>query len=690
MCGAANAAREGGAAAGSGAADADGLAMRRAAEAACRQRDAGLSRREAVRALTAGLGLGVLAGSAALARAALGSEASDGAGRADEPPAWATFSDAELAADLDGDGTDETIELRDRRLAVRDGRAGVGGGAGAADSGDVLLETPEDWQVSDVLVADFDGDGALEVVFLLWRHGNFGSSRPFWLSESGDGADGSSGEPLTQHLFMYRWRADRANQSSKGSDAQGLGRLHPVWMSSRLGIEIAHAELLAGAGVAAGEGPEASAPVVPHGYRPRLRITSADGDVTLWEWLSWGFALVEDEGLTGDAATPAEGLATAGGAAGLSATGTGAGSLTLLVVGDMIAHPNIYEGAYDATTRGFDFAPLFARVREHIAACDLAAVCQETPLVENPARRSGYPLFATPQSLGDALAGAGFDIVLGATNHANDQGPAGIDETTAFWAREHPEVTLLGLHAESKAAGGPTYLERNGICLALFDYTYGLNGRGLSEVDAYRVDVLGGDGGLSTERPGEERLLADVAAVGDEADLVVCFLHIGEEYDSEPTAYQCDLVERLVDAGAGAVICSHTHVLGPYGRVRTAAGNEGVVFYGLGNFVSGQCDDIRTILGGAAVLHIERAGSPAAAATPATRVASPTTAPTARVSAFELEPLVCHTSADNGSVAAYFLDDYSDELATTHVLGSLTGAPLTTAALRALVPTGLP
>ncbi|MBS5478357.1 MAG: CapA family protein [Coriobacteriia bacterium] len=667
--------------------------------------------------LTAGLGLGVLAGPAALAHTALGAEPGG------EPPAWATFSDAELAADLDGDGIDESIELRDRRLVVRDGRAsgagaagdvpvgvadaraegdaddasggpagamaeggigtgigvsdgapvgvagagnvsgetpdaaaasapaggrdahaGVDGDAGAAGDG-VLLETPEDWQVSDVFAADFDGDGALEVVFLLWRHGNFGSSRPFWLSAKGDGG-ATSEEPLTQHLFMYRWRADRmAPVGSADRDAGGrsAGRLYPVWMSSRLGVEAARIEM---------------EPAPPSSVRrPRLRIMSADRGVTLWEWLSWGFALVEDEGPTG--------------------AGGGDGSLSLLVVGDVIAHPNIYEGAYDAAIRSFDFAPLFDHVRGRIGASDLAAVCQETVLVENPARRSGYPLFATPQSLGDALVDAGFGIVLGATNHVNDQGPAGIDETTAFWAREHPEVTLLGLHAEPDAAGGPAYVERNGIRLALFDYTYGLNGRDLGEEDAHRVDVL--------DESGETHLLADVAVAREQADLVICFLHIGEEYDPEPTKYQRDLIERLIDAGAGAVVCSHTHVLGPYGRMRTEAGGEGIVFYGLGNFVSGQADDIRTILGGAAALRIERTVA-AGEGVGGADASEDAPISVARVASFELEPLVCHTSATDGSVAAYFLDDYSDELAADHVLGNLTGVPLTMANLRAHVP----
>lgn len=620
---------------------------------------------------------------------------------AEEPPVWVTFRDVELAADLDGDGVDEAIVLRDRHLVVRAGGKGEealpGAPGEAADGapGAVLFETPPEWQVSDAFAADFDGDGAVELAFLLWKRGNYGSSRPFWVgggagspgetdgvgedaglpdgSRAGetDGVGESAGddaaraqqqrvrsllrvraatsagagdEGLTQHLFVYRWRSD--------------GRLHPVWMSSRLGLEITRIELV---GVGAGAGDCA-----PRGPRPCLRITSADGRVTQWAWLSWGFALVEEGVSRGVVA----GAASASGAA-CSQAQTPAAGLTLLAVGDNIAHANVYEGAYDRASRAFDFAPLYEHVRGRVASHDVAAVCQETILVANPALRSSYPRFATPQSMGDALAGAGFNVVLGATNHAADQGPRAIEQTCAFWAREHPEVTLLGLHATPETAGAgagagrPAFVERGGLRLALFDATYGLNGPALGPADAWRVDIL--------DEAGTAALLAGLAQARDEADLSVCFLHVGQEYQAEPTDGQRELVERAIDAGADVVICSHAHVLGPYGRVRTAAGAEGVVFFGLGNFVSGQCSEARTALGGAASLRIER----------------PPGASRARVASFELLPLVCH--ADGlGTVAAYFLDDYTDELAAEHLASKLSSRPLTVAALRALVPQRLP
>ncbi len=539
----------------------------------------------------------------------------------DEPPAWARFRDAWVFADVDGDGEAEELELRDRRLRVVKGD-------------DVLLESDEDWQVSDVFADDFDRDGSPEVVFLLWRHGNLGSERLVWLEDGAATPDATAGFNVdaglddipTQHLFVYRWQSD--------------GLLHPVWMSSRLATDVARIEVAHPAAL---------------GGDTCLRLTSPEGDVTLWEWITWGFALVDDGDLAsegdsvnggdttdGDTGADADSVPTSP-AAGDSA------ALSLIAVGDNIAHENVYEGAYVPATGSFDFSPCYEHVRDRIAEYDIAVVCQETVLVANPARRSSYPRFATPQSMGDALAGAGFDVVLGATNHVNDQGVEAIDETLAFWATEHPEVAVAGLHGDPADAGKPVYVERNGIRLALFDYTYGLNGNDPAPQESYRVDTLP-DGG-------EDRLLAEVAEAaapggrvaegeggtenarggGDGgADFVVCFLHVGEEYDPEPTTAQKDLAVRLIDAGAGAVVCSHTHVRGPWGSVRTASGNEGAVFWGLGNFLSGQLDDPETSRGEAAVLRFERAASGV------------------RLADYRMLPLVCRADSATGLPAVFF------------------------------------
>ncbi len=561
---------------------------------------------EATKASGASGPIARLAGTAGAAGAGVADDGGETGTVGDEPPAWATFRDAWVFADVDGDGEAEELELRDRRLRVtKDGAA--------------LLESDEDWQVSDVFADDFDRDGCPEVVFLLWRHGNLGSEQLVWLKDGAANPNATAGfnidagldDILTQHLFVYRWQAD--------------GLLHPVWMSSRLPTDVAHIEVAHPAAL---------------GGDICLRLTSPEGDVTLWEWLTWGFALVDEGDLT-DVDSDATGDAASADACTDPAAAAPDASLSLIAVGDNIAHENVYEGAFVPATGSFDFSPCYEHVRDRLAEYDVAAVCQETILVANPARRSSYPRFATPQSMGDALADAGFDVVLGATNHVNDQGIAAIDETLAFWATEHPEVAVAGLHGNPADAGKPVYVGRNGIRLAIFDYTYGLNGNDPVPQESYRVDTLP-DGGA-------DRLIEDVAAVAETAaaggatgdgtegaDFIICFLHIGEEYDPEPTAEQKDLAARLIDAGARAVVCSHTHVRGPWGRVRTALGNEGAVFWSLGNFLSGQLGDPATSQGEAAVLRFERVSTGV------------------QLADYDMLPLVCRADSTTGLPAVHF------------------------------------
>ena len=521
---------------------------------------------------------------AALARSAfLPSRAYAGGGAV---PGWVVWREVAVAADLDADGADELVVLVDRRAVATDGTA-------------VLLETPEEWSVSDVLVGDIDGDGLPEVALVVWKRGSYGNARPFWVEEDDEG--------YSQHIFIYRWRD---------------GLLHPVWMSSELPVEGASVSLVDGR---------------------TFLIVGTDGRITLWEWQGWGLALVDRDPEPGCVLARAE----------------------LLAFGDNIAHANIYEGAYDPSSRSYDFSPLFAHIRERVSAADLALVVQETPLVKNAALRSSYPIFATPASMADALAQAGFGAVLSATNHVNDQGERGLEDTLSYWEEHHPAVEVVGVRRAFGQRRGPcpALCDANGIRLAIFDCTYGLNGRDLSEDSAFRIDLV-------EDEADAKGLLAAVMRAKAEADIVVCFLHIGEEYDPEPTERQTALARQLVEAGAAAVVCSHTHVLGPYGTLRAASGAEGAVFWGLGNLVSGQTDPA-CALGGAARLVLEKA-------------VGLDGVPETRVALYGLEPTVCHLGSD-GSAAAYLLADYTEALAADN-LARPSDRPLALADLRGLVP----
>ena len=245
---------------------------------------------------------------------------------------------------------------------------------------------------------------------------------------------------------------------------------------------------------------------------------------------------------------------------------------------------------------------------------------------------------------------AGFDVVASATNHVNDRGSGAIRETLGYWAEEHPHVGVAGLHDDASDVAAPVIVESGAFRLAYFNLTYGLNGHALSEDENYLVDTL----------EDKDTMLQGIAAVQGEVDLTVVILHMGQEYSSVPTQEQRQMVEEAIDAGADVVVCSHAHVVAPYGMLTTEAGATGLVYWGLGNFVASQ-GDIACQVGGIATIELEKVpGSESMAE--------------ARIVSFGLEPCVCHVGKD-GAAQVYLLEDYTDELAAQHVLSS-EGRPL--------------
>lgn len=474
--------------------------------------------------------------------------------------AWQT---SHLSADLDGDGARESqVEVGDDRGA----RVLVGGVA--------VFASPDEWRVFDAHVCDLDGNGADELVFLVWKQGSYGPYRPFWESGTDDA--------WSQHVFVYGMRA---------------GKIAPIWMSSALGSYVACEWM------------------EPDGT---LVLEAPDGGLTSWRWGSWGFELVDETRME---------------------------HANLLFAGDVIAHQGIYEAAYDRAARAFDFSSVFAQVRDYISSFDIAAVCQETVLVRDAAKRSGYPEFATPVTIADALVGAGFDVVASATNHVNDRGSSAIRETLDYWAQEHPRVGIAGLHDDASDAAAPVFVESGDFRLAYFNLTYGLNGHSLPEDEKYLVDTL----------EDKDAMLREIAAAQGEVDLTVVILHMGQEYSSTPTQEQRQMVEEAIDAGADVVVCSHAHVVAPYGTVTTEAGATGLVYWGLGNFVAAQ-GDIACQVGGIATIELEK-------------VPDSESMSEVRIVSFGLEPCVCHVGKD-GAAQVYLLEGYTDELAAQHVLSS--------------------
>ncbi len=322
------------------------------------------------------------------------------------------------------------------------------------------------------------------------------------------------------------------------------------------------------------------------------------------------------------------------------------GELTLIAAGDNLIHKTIVDKAWRPYLGTHDFHFLYTPIVDTIQSRDLAVINQETIFISDNSLISDYPTFGTPQVMGEALVDTGFDIVLSATNHTWDKGARGVTDTLNYWKTFHPEITLLGIHDSPLAFNTIDYVEKNGIRLAMFNYTYGLNGFRVPSSLYYMVNLLGQ----------QNKFLNDVRIAENEADMTVCFLHIGEEYRYQPTAFQMGYVSALIDAGADLIICAHPHVVEPACYVTTASGNSGLVFYSCGNLISAQ-SKVPRILGGLADVTITKDDSGT------------------RISSWDFIPTVTHFSGMD--VRVFLLKDYNDVLASVNHANYNDG-PLTT------------
>lgn len=316
--------------------------------------------------------------------------------------------------------------------------------------------------------------------------------------------------------------------------------------------------------------------------------------------------------------------------------------IKLVAVGDNLMHmPLIKSGK---TADGYNFDGFYANIVPYLADADMKIINQETVFVNDPSRYSGYPSFGGPIEVGDAVINAGFNIVQQASNHSYDKGEQGLKDTYEYWKSKG--VTLLGINQSPDDKLRVDKFEKDGFTVAMINYTYGLNGYVLPAGKEYLVDVM------SEEE--KDAIRARMAKAKEQSDLLVVMLHWGTEYSTRPGDEQKNWLEFFNENGADVIIGSHPHVLQPYEMYTGESGNQTLVFYSLGNFISNQ-SGIEKELGGMARVTLVKDENGA------------------RVEEYSLLP--CFTHIENGKYSVYMLNDYSDDMAKKH---SKYGGGLTT------------
>lgn len=260
-------------------------------------------------------------------------------------------------------------------------------------------------------------------------------------------------------------------------------------------------------------------------------------------------------------------------------------ALSLIAAGDDLIHGPIYRQAKErGKNGGFDFTAAYQHIAPYIAGADLAFINQETPLGGTELGLSSYPMFNSPQELGEHLISMGFNLISHANNHVLDARARGLLNTVKFW-RAQEGVIMAGIAAD-EADDTLQILDCKGLRVALLAYTYGTNGLSLPNGSPAVIKLIDDD-----------LIKSDLALAQEVADIVIVSMHWGVEYQASPNDEQKRLAAMVAESGADIIIGTHPHVLQTAEMLTTADGRRVPVFYSLGNFISAQ-NKPETMLGG--------------------------------------------------------------------------------------------
>jgi len=276
----------------------------------------------------------------------------------------------------------------------------------------------------------------------------------------------------------------------------------------------------------------------------------------------------------------------------------------------------------------FNYDHLFTHVTNLIKHADISVALQETVFYidQTGKKKSNYE--NTPKELGDAIAKAGFNTVLHATQSAYSKLEVGIVNTLTFWKNEHPNVKVLGI-SKTPASENDCYIyEKKGVKIAIIDFASYLS-KSLPKDKAYIVNILT-----------KEKIEKIMTSLKDKADFFVACVDWGIKSEKLPTKKQIASAKLLIECGINLIIGNHPDYIQPVSYVKTKNGNCGLVFFSLGQFIG----DGKSSLGALARIVVTKGKEKT------------------YISSYSLRPVINHKVKSN-HYTVYKLPEYTQELA---------------------------
>ena len=269
-------------------------------------------------------------------------------------------------------------------------------------------------------------------------------------------------------------------------------------------------------------------------------------------------------------------------------------SIDIYCLGDLMAHKTQLDAAYDSASGSYSFDECFENVKDITQSADLLLANVET-IFKGKGPYTGYPDFNTPDSYAETIVNTlGVDVACFANNHMLDGGMDNLKRSVQLFRDMGVETAGFRFDGEERY----TIVEVKGVKIGIVNYCFETPQNGGRRT--LQAGILSEEALERINHFGYEDFDGDMAMIGDQiaacklagADIVVCYMHWGEEYQRSGNSYQRAIAKKLAGYGADIIFGSHPHVLQEIDCVEVERDGDSTkivpVYYSLGNFISNQ------------------------------------------------------------------------------------------------------
>lgn len=236
--------------------------------------------------------------------------------------------------------------------------------------------------------------------------------------------------------------------------------------------------------------------------------------------------------------------------------------MSSIIIGGDVCPSGKFENAF----KNGDDQTILTNLLPVFKDADYRVINLECPLItkESPIEKDGPVLDAHIDTI-NGLKAIGIDAVNLANNHILDHGKQGLISTTELCNKN--EIDFFGAAKNLELAQKPlikTIGSKRFCFMGVAEHEFSIakdNSWGANPLDPIKI--------VRTLKIHKRSF-----------DFLIVLVHGGKEYYRNPTPKQQDFCRFLVEEGADAVICQHSHCAGTYEFY-----NDKPIVYGQGNFI---------------------------------------------------------------------------------------------------------